>query len=274
MHKVNQFDFYKFGAELRDLDGLKAGDTFLEFSSPLVKVAAALRIFIDDNLHIPLPLSRAAAQQLIDSLEEAIARFIPPGETIDWDSKLGEERVKSLIAKRTEFETIFEHESRDIDVYAVTPKGIYSTPALIERAENALPADIKSRLSVETVYDIQQAGRCLAFNIPTAAGFHILKAVESMIREYHVKLTGKQIAAKSRNWGAYIRDLNTHGADTRVTTYLSHIKDFYRNPIVHPEVTLTSEQALSLFSAAVSAIVQLDAAIQSLVPASSATASP
>jgi hypothetical protein len=75
------------------------------------------------------------------------------------------------------------------------------------------------------VYDIQQAGRCLAFNIPTAAGFHILKAVESMIREYHLRLTGKHIAAKSRNRGAYIRDLNNHGADIKVTAYLSHIKD-------------------------------------------------
>src|SRR5918911_2868722 len=91
--------------------------------------------------------------------------------------------------------------------------------------------------------------------------FHILKAVGSMIREYHLKRTGKQVAAQSRNRGAYIRDLNTHGADTRVTAYLSHMKDFYRNPIVHPELTLTSDQALSLFSAAMSAIIQLDAAL-------------
>jgi hypothetical protein len=274
MHKVNQFAFYKFGAALRDLDDIKAGDTFLQFSMPFINASMALRTFIDENSHVSLPLSKAAAQTLINSITATMDSFIPPGKEIDWDRKLDEGQVRTIIGKRTEFETIFEHESRDIDVYAVTPKGIYSTPALIERAENALPADVKSRLSAETVYDIQQAGRCLAFNISTAAGFHILKAVESMIREYHLRLTGKHISAKSRNWGAYIRDLNNHGADTKVTTYLSHIKDFYRNPIVHPEVTLTSEQALSLFSAAVSAIVQLDAAIQSLKPPSSVPASP
>ena len=265
MHKVNQFAFYKFGAALRDLDDIKAGDTFLEFSMPYLHASMALRTFIDENSHISLPLSKAAAQALINSITATMDGFFsPPGKGVDWDKKLDEGQVKTIIGKRTEFETIFEHESRDIDVYAVTPKGIYSTPALIERAENALPADVKSRLSAETVYDIQQAGRCLAFNIPTAAGFHILKAVEGMIRAYHLKLTGKHIAAKSRNWGAYIRDLSNHGADTKVTAYLSHIKDFYRNPIVHPEVTLTAEQSLSLFSAAVSAVVQLDAAIQSL----------
>jgi hypothetical protein len=265
MHKVNQFAFYKFGAALRDLDDVKTGDTFLELSMPYLHTSIALRTFIDENLHVSLPLSKAAAQALINSITATMdSVFSHPGKEIDWDKKLDEGQVKTIIGKRTEFETIFEHESRDIDVYAVTPKGIYSTPALIEHAENALPADVKSRLSAETVYDIQQAGRCLAFNIPTAAGFHILKAVESMIRAYHLKLTGKHIAAKSRNWGAYIRDLSNHGADTKVTAYLSHIKDFYRNPIVHPEVTLTAEQSLSLFSAAVSAVVQLDAAIQSL----------
>jgi hypothetical protein len=264
MQKVNQFAFYKFGAALRDLNEVKQGDTFLDFSMPFLNVSMALRNFIDDNLHVSLPLSKAAAQTLISSIQATMNSFIPPGKEIDWERKLSEGEVKAIVGKRAEFETIFEHESRGIDVYAVTPKGIYSTPALIERAEDALPAEVKGRLPAETIYDIQQAGRCLAFNIPTATGFHILKAVESMIREYHFKLTGKNIATKSRNWGAYIRDLNSHGADTKVTAYLSHIKDFYRNPIVHPEVTLTSEQALSLFSAAISAIVQLDAAIQAL----------
>jgi hypothetical protein len=271
MHKVNQFAFYKFGVALRILDEVKPGNSFLDFSVPFLNVDRALIEFTDEISHIPLPLSKAAADTLRESINKTLSAFIPPGETIDWERKLTEAEVNKLISKRTEFETILEHESRNIDVYAVTPKGIYSTPALIERAEDALPIDLKSRLSAETIYDIQQAGRCLAFNIPTAAGFHILKAIESLIREYHLTLTGKHISAKSRNWGAYIRDLSNHGADTKVTAYLSHIKDFYRNPIVHPEVTLTSEQTLSLFSAAISAIVQLDAAIQALAPPSSAS---
>jgi hypothetical protein len=264
MHKVNQFAFYKFGTALRILDEVKPGNSFLEFSTLFLKADIALREFRDETSHIPLPLSKAAADTVRESINKTLYAFIPPGETINWERKLTEAEVNNILSKRTEFETIFEHESRDIDVYVVTPKGIYSTPALIERAEDGLPAEVKGRLPNETIYDIQQAGRCLAFNIPTATGFHILKAVESMIREYHVKLIGKNIGTKSRNWGAYIRDLNSHGADMKVTAYLSHIKDFYRNPIVHPEVTLTAEQALSLFSAAISAIVQLDAAIQAL----------
>jgi hypothetical protein len=155
MHKVNQFTIYKFGAELRDLNSVKEGDTFLQFSMPFLHTSMALHKFIDDNSRVSLPLSKAAAQTIINSIKATMDSFIPPGEEIDWDRKLSKEQVRAIIDKRTEFETVFEHESRDIDVYAVTPKGIYSTPALIERAENALPVDVKSRLAAETVYDTQ-----------------------------------------------------------------------------------------------------------------------
>jgi hypothetical protein len=163
-----------------------------------------------------------------------------------------------------EFELLFERESSRVSVFYVPPKGIYDIEGLIERAQNHLPEDVKSRLDAQAIYDIQQAGKCLAYNIPTAAGMHILKAVESLIRKYHAKLTGVTLSPKQRSWGTYIKLLKANNADTQVTEYLTHIKDFYRNPILHPEVTLTPEQAQSLFGAATSAIIQLDAAIEVL----------
>ncbi|HEX5707149.1 MAG TPA: hypothetical protein VFX96_07625, partial [Pyrinomonadaceae bacterium] len=55
---------------------------------------------------------------------------------------------------------------------------------------------------------------------------------------------------------------------------IGHIKDFYRNPIMHPEETLTADDALSLYYTCLSAIVQLDAAIQSLSAGGAAAPSP
>src|SRR5438105_682573 len=56
MQKVNQFAFYKFGAALRDLNEVKEGDTFLQFCMPFLSVSTPLRKFIDENLHVSLPL--------------------------------------------------------------------------------------------------------------------------------------------------------------------------------------------------------------------------
>jgi hypothetical protein len=55
-------------------------------------------------------------------------------------------------------------------------------------------------------------------------------------------------------------------ADVKVIGMLQHIKDFYRNPIMHPEESLTSDEAFSLFNTCLSAIVQLDAATQACPP--------
>ena len=43
---------------------------------------------------------------------------------------------------------------------------------------------------------------------------------------------------------------------------LGHMRQFYRNPIIHPDQTLNANEAFSLFNASLSAIVQLDAAIE------------
>ena len=62
-------------------------------------------------------------------------------------------------------------------------------------------------------------------------------------------------------WGAFIKVLESHGADAQITGFLKHIKEFYRNPIVHPDSNLTTDQAFALFGASLSAITMLDAAI-------------
>jgi len=188
--------------------------------------------------------------------------------------EIGKEPARTLKKQLDEFDVVFVRESQRVSVFSIEPKGIYDTEALIDHAEDSLPSDVVQRLDRQAVYDIKQAGKCLAFNTPTAAGMHILKAVESLIREYHGRLTGKTLPVKSRNWGAYIRDINNNGGDKQVTGYLQHIKDFYRNPILHPEVTLTPEQSQSLFNAALSAIVQLDAAIQALPTGGTAAPAP
>lgn len=58
--------------------------------------------------------------------------------------------------------------------------------------------------------DIQQAGKCLAFDLDTACGFHIVRATETLIHQYYCTVTQTTPKRKDRNWGAYVRNLNTH----------------------------------------------------------------
>jgi hypothetical protein len=106
--------------------------------------------------------------------------------------------------------------------------------------------------------EVRQAGRCLAFDIPTAAAFHIIRATESVIREYYQLILGSLPKMKMRNWGAYIRNLQTSGkADAGVIAILNHIKETYRNPILHPESVVSLEESQIIVSLCASAITQM-----------------
>ena len=174
---------------------------------------AVLAKFMEVTSELSFTHSRESAERLIASIEEykkELSAYLSDHEkTLDLGWVLKVEK------QLNEFEILFERESEKINAFSVSKKGIYDTEALIERAHESLPLSVVSRLSKETIEDINQAGRCLALDSPTAAGFHILRAVESLIRIYHEKLTKKALALKSRNWGSYIRDLNDASADQK-----------------------------------------------------------
>jgi hypothetical protein len=159
------------------------------------------------------------------------------------------------------FETEFEHDCRELNVFAISNIGTHSTTKLLEKAHINLPRETIARLPEDVLFEVDEAGRCLAFHQGTASAFHVLRAVEKLIVTYLEKVLGRPVNLRSRNWGAYIRELKSNGADSKVVDYLHHLKEYYRNPIMHPEVVLSVDDAFSLFNACLSAIVQLDGAI-------------
>jgi hypothetical protein len=93
--------------------------------------------------------------------------------------------------------------------------------------------------------DIDRPGRCLAFELPTSCGFHILRAVETCAKAYVHAATGKLPPIKNRNWGEYIEQLKNAGAHVDVTDLLRILKA-KRNPLMHPYDNLDVDEAISL----------------------------
>lgn len=70
---------------------------------------------------------------------------------------------------------------------------------------------------------------------------------------------------KPTNWGKYIEQFRQAGVDNKITTILDNIKNLYRNPIAHPEHTLTDSEAMTLFSLGIAAVQQMVTAIGSTI---------
>jgi hypothetical protein len=133
---------------------------------------------------------------------------------------------------------VFGAELAVLPLYGVTRKAGFDLPTLIENgAAEALP-------------DLEQATRCMAFELFTAAGFHLDRANEAVLRRYWDAVTNGATRPASRNMGDYLNELNKLNAgDAKVKAALKDLKDLHRNPLIHPEQTLENvDDAIALMT--------------------------
>lgn len=116
-----------------------------------------------------------------------------------------------------------------LDSYFVTQKGGFDTMSLLEFGENLFPNDLAAKVP-EAITDVREAARCLAYERPTAAGFHVFRATESVLRKYHSHVTGGSASPKVRNIGVYLNSLKTAGkGNPKVLAALKQMTDLHRS---------------------------------------------
>lgn len=223
-----------------------------------------------------LVVSQDAAFKLVDECTKFIDRT-------DHDAIVGYFERYSLIEAARKFEELFKAELAVADAYFVAPKGGYNTIKLITDATALFPPDLAKK-APEAIPDITEAGRCLAFELGTSAGFHLFRAVESVLRQYWDHVSGKQARPKQRSLGVYLAAMEKHSCgDPKIIAALKQIKDLHRNVLIHPEETLTVEDAINLMGIVRSAIAAMIAPLPEIVaalptipavPASAATPAP
>ncbi len=246
MLRVNVFQFYRLGHNVHRLGEIPEKTSTGEIFQLTLYVADELRRLLGQRI-IFLPTVPTAAADL----RRAISELIPPDwledEDFDMKAPLSASALSKLRNAVTSFEAVLSAELARADIYSVLKKGIYDTTDLIDRADEALPEKARAILPDQARQDILQCGRCLAFEIPTAAGFHILRALESVIKKYYEVLAKKAWPHAQRDWGKYIDELKKLSAPDKVTAALDQIRKNYRNPLLHPEDDLDLNQAIGLF---------------------------
>lgn len=264
MQKINLGYFHEFA---RGVGWLQLVEPDISIDDTLCTVLNRVHALLYDrmtNQLVPLSTSKQVTAELIQAITGITSRQ-GNGE------KTNEQDAQAVSAALQKFETVFLAELSLLDAYFVSQKGLYSTNSLIEQADVSIPDTIRKQMSQETVKEIKQAGRCLAFELPTASAFHILRAVESVMQDYFKELVGSLPIKQIRNWGAFIKNLQSNSANPKIIANLEQIKDNYRNPIVHPDAVVEMEDAMSLFSLCQSALILITKEIQDLKAAKTAT---
>jgi hypothetical protein len=153
------------------------------------------------------------------------------------------------------FKVVFRAELGILNSYFIAAqKGGLDTLSLLASGENLFPIDLTEK-APDALFDVREAGRCLAYENATAAGFHVFRATESVLRKYYAHHTGGKPPPRVRSIKVYTRALRQHDVGTeKVLASLDQMAELHRNPLIHPEARLTQEEAYGIFGIARSVI--------------------
>jgi hypothetical protein len=216
-----------------------------------------LRMFKEADV-LMLPLSKEVAADL----EAEISRLIE--QHPDLKELLG--NVGYAITNQVaHLRSVLSAELSNLPIFALAPQRAYDMKIILWNAHHALAETAIQALPAGAQLDLRMAGQCLAFEVATAAGFHVLRALESVARRYSTLVTGHDPGVNS-TLGALLNGLRTEYEARRaagtlgnsqlglVINMLDRIRSIYRNPIMHPQMFLNADQAVTVFNAAIDAI--------------------
>ncbi|RZU41121.1 hypothetical protein [Edaphobacter modestus] len=262
MLRVDCYYFYALAVKIHPL-------TDLRVSSPLAEEWVVLHEARQELFQFfslfPLRTTRTPANTLV----QAINRVVPLElSEMRFNLDNGEKVIvpyfegHAIREAAVEFESVLKAELVGWDAFFVSQKGAFSTTELMQQAETMVPEPGRSYLTKKATADFRQAGMCLAFNLGTAACFHVARATEEIIREYYRAVVGALPDIKQRNWGAYHRNLSRCStAESKVLGWLKHITEEYRNPVLHPDEILSVDDATEFINACIALISSMGKAL-------------
>lgn len=270
MERVNEYPLYELGKTCQAIASYQGDVAPASAFWDVFNAGSNLDQILGGN-PFPLGVSRAAAQALRQELggiwREHFSGPEKPDGTRDFrfpqdgDPPIPAWRWNSIRAALSRFETIFAAEIAEGSTYFVPRRGIYSTPALVDTADEAFPEALRGFIPEKTKEDWRSAGRCLAFNLLSASGFHVARAVEGTLEAYYQLFSGNP-DAMLRSWAEYVTELNkiaktkpTPAPEPRTLTELDQMRQDYRNPLMHPRVSLNDADARILFNNGESLII-------------------
>lgn len=242
---------YNLSESLVPLGTIKAGDKLSAHLFELFSAHSSLSGFLYQSVWSScLRVCKVSGQELLEALKNM-------QEKTDIDSELDYWEVVNLNQKLISFKTVLEAEFQTAATYLVTPRRGYDITTLIESAEVIFPDELLRKVP-DTQFDLREAGKCIAFDLGTAAGFHLLRVLETVMRAYWSVVMEGAPLPDNRNLGNYIKEMEkAQKGDAKVLVSLRQIKDHHRNELMHPEERLDLDQAIALLGITQSAIVAM-----------------
>jgi hypothetical protein len=269
MEKIDLFAAYLLGAELHPISKFDhtdkpAGEVLMDIWSARDAIAGLLQ----PTSKVKIGFAKGAADELRGELDRTWNKHFTDGKG-HWKPPATTDVVPGwTLAEITRayvnFRAVLRAELEANASYQVQARGIFDVAKLVEQAQEFIHADIRDRVNAKALDEYMQAGKCLAFGLFTASGYHACRALEAVIEDYHTFFAKTTDLKKS--WWEYIDTLGKIAKDKgstdakpneRTLMYLNQTKDAFRNGIMHPRYVLSDLEAETFFTSVKCAITAM-----------------
>jgi hypothetical protein len=252
--RMDKFDFWGVSGMLNFLRILPEVDEYRPSlrSTKAYLGTAALRSILDNFGLNDFTISKGEELfGLVDGLDETLLES-KNASTVDFDA------IKKAC---TIFEAALEGEFRRLHVYSVDAIGLYDIDALLDAGRFAFEPHIAVRIPEWIRDEVDAAGKCLAFDLNTACGFHMLRATEGMVHLYVARLgfTQEEIKECKGSWYNYANRIRAKfkPEHSPIAESIELLRQLHRNGIMHPLDTLSASEAYGLFGSCRSLIERI-----------------
>lgn len=239
MIQVDPMYLYSLGYAIHPLSELRADADFKQWLIPLYFAQSSLEGLLGNSVY-QLRTSQTAGRKLMGVLQELT-------KDPNREENIGFYEAYQVTTGVTEFEHVLTAEFGISNLYLVQKMRGYDTTEFIQNGVVTFPPDLSVKVP-EAVSDLNQATKCIAFDLPTAAGFHLHRANESVLHRWYDAVTNNAARPTNRNIGDYLAALQSKNVGKpKILSALKDLKDLHRNPLIHPEESLESmDEAIAL----------------------------
>lgn len=199
-----------------------------------------LEALFNQSVYSPhLRISRQKADELYSQIDSILGSDVSQNERLLTDAE-----VWLLKYRRDHFKTVLLSELSTLPAFLVAEKESYDINIMIDDGARLFPQTLAAK-APEAVRDAREVGKAIAFELSTAAGFHIFRIVEAVLKRYWDQVSSGKERPKLETIGNYASELERSSfGDSKVFESLKQLSRLHRNPLIHPEVILDVGEAI------------------------------
>lgn len=238
-----------FGTELRYLQDCQEGWVVHKEAFVLENINR----FFNHLNEFDLPVTQRAAFELRkfrDRLRESKTDHVLTNDEASELSNIMKDLRKTLFA-----------EAGGNIAFIVTDKRI-DVNKLLSDMPFLMAPDVFDSLPDIAQYDFIEAGKCIAFELPTSAAFHLLRGTESLLRQFYCSFIRR--GRVDLLWGPMVKHLKDRKKRIAqpLLDNLDNIRRSFRNPTQHPDKIYDIQEVQDLFGLCVDVVNRMAALIK------------